>query len=27
MGYSYNNHPYEKEAFRIEKENWYKICK
>jgi predicted metalloprotease with PDZ domain len=27
MGYSYNNHPYEKEAFRIEEENWYKICK
>ena len=27
MGYKYNNHPYEKEAFRIEELNWYKVCK
>ena len=27
MGYTYNSHPYEREAFKIENENWYKICK
>jgi hypothetical protein len=27
MGYKYNNHPYEKQAFQIEELNWFKICK
>jgi hypothetical protein len=27
MGYTYNSHPYEREAFKIENENWYKVCK
>jgi hypothetical protein len=27
MGYKYNTHPYEKEAFKIEELNWYKVCK
>ena len=27
MGYKYNTHPYEKEAFMMEELNWYKVCK
>ena len=27
MGYKYNTHPYEIQAFLIEKLNWYKVCK
>jgi hypothetical protein len=27
MGYKYNTHPYEKEAFKVEELNWYKVCK
>lgn len=27
MGYTYNSHPYEREAFKIENKNWYKVCK
>jgi hypothetical protein len=27
MGYEYNNHPYEIEAFSVEEQNWKKICK
>ena len=27
MGYKYNNHPYEKQAFIMEDLNWYKVCK
>ena len=27
MGYKYNTHPYEREAFIVEELNWYKICK
>jgi hypothetical protein len=27
MGYEYNNHPYEIEAFAIEEINWRTICK
>ena len=27
MGYKYNTHPYEVEAFKVEEQNWYKVCK
>ena len=27
LGHSYKTHPYEREAFKIEELNWYKICK
>lgn len=27
MGYTYNTHPYEVEAFLVEEQNWRKICK
>ena len=27
MGYTYNTHPYEKQAFLMEDLNWFKICK
>lgn len=27
MGYKYNNHPYEIQAFTIEELNWKKVCK
>jgi len=27
MGYKYNNHPYEIEAFTIEEINWKRVCK